>query len=96
MTATGYYAQFIGQPISYITTGNNAVITSYGAHNLVDGTPVLIQYALGITNLNGNVYPVKVLGPDTFQINATTVGTYAGFGTYSIASMANHHLSEET
>lgn len=90
MTATGYFAQFVGQPISHITTGNNAVITTYGAHNLVDGDPVLIQYAKGITNLNGNVYPIKVLGPDTFQIPATSVGAYAGFGTYSIAYMANH------
>jgi hypothetical protein len=90
-----YFGQQFGYRIQNITTGNNAVITTYGAHNLVNGTPILIQYAKGITNLNGNVYPIIVTGPDTFKIPATTVGTYQGFGTYSIASMANHFLSEE-
>lgn len=94
MTSTGYIAQYFGERILNITTGQNAIITSYGAHNLVEGTPILIQYAKGITNLNGNVYPIKILGPDTFQIPETTIGTYAGEGTYSLAFMANHYLFE--
>lgn len=89
-----YYAQIFGYPIQNITTGNNAIITTYGAHNLVNGASILIQYAKGITNLNGNVYPITVTGPDTFKIPATTLGSYEGFGTYSISTMANHFLSE--
>lgn len=95
MTSTGYIAQFFGERILSIIPGYTTTIYSYGAHNLVNGTPVLIQYAKGITSLNGNVYPLTVLGSDSFSLPVMTSGTYTGEGTYSIASMANHFLSEE-
>jgi hypothetical protein len=89
--APAYTAAMIGEPIVNITTGPNPIISTQGAHNLFDGTMVLIQFCKGITNLNGNVYLITVLQPGQFTIPAVAIGTYAGNGTYSPIGTANHY-----
>lgn len=86
-----YFAQQFGERIVFMTSGDNPIIDTDGTHNMLDGTKVLIQYCQGITNLNGNVYSITSLGPSQFTINAVAVGSYTGFGTYSIIGTANHY-----
>jgi hypothetical protein len=97
MTATGYLAQYFGErliDIEHQAGTNFSVVSTLGAHNLVDGTPVLIQYVEGISNVNGLVFKMKGIGPSTFTIPLIPVGSYIRGGTYFDANMANHYIPE--
>lgn len=95
MTATGYFAQYLGSRIIDITQeeGENvAHISTFGAHNQFDDTPLLFQYVEGITNINGEVFKIKVTGPSSFTIPLILDGSYVRGGTYFNAYMANHYI----
>lgn len=97
MTATGYLAQYFGERLINIDhpVGTNfSEISTLGAHNLVDDTPLLIQYVEGISNINGLVFRIKVTGPSTFTIPLIPIGSYVRGGTYFNAYMANHYIPE--
>jgi len=65
--------------IASITTETSAVVTTLdeARHGLEDGDVVSFNEVLGMQEINGKEFPVKVLGPYTFSIGDTT-----GFGQY--------------
>lgn len=95
MTATGYFAQYFGSRIIDISQNegeNVAHISTFGAHNQVNGTQLLFQYVEGISNINGLVFPIIVTGPASFSIPLILQGTYIKGGTYFNEYMANHYI----
>ena len=97
MTSPAYVAIFFGEKILHIeqeTGSNQAIIYTNGAHNLIDGTEVLIKYVEGVSNINDNLYPITTIGPSKFSIPIVLQGTYTGGGTYAISYLANNFLTE--
>ena len=60
--------------IASITTETSAVVTTLdeARHGLEDGDVVSFNEVLGMQEINGKEFPVKVLGPYTFSIGDTT------------------------
>ena len=97
MVSPAYFAQFFGERIVNITQtagDNRAFIHTFGAHNLVDGTEVLIKYVVGISNINDLVFPITSVGPSMFTIPLKLNGAYVRDGTYQIASLAYNYLPQ--
>jgi hypothetical protein len=86
-------SQYI-KAITITGSGLSLIVTiTSPSHNLNDGDYILIQNALGMTNLNGVIFSISVTEslPDTFTLFLTVAqqtvtppsGTYLGGGTYS-------------
>lgn len=74
--------------ITGITQANPAVVTAT-AHNLRDGDFVTISGVVGMTQVNGNTYQIKVTAANTFQlvgINSTGFTAYSSGGTAARAA----------
>ena len=68
--------------VTGITNAATAVVTTGMNHGLTSGTIVWINFATGITGINGVGSAATVLSPTTFSIpiNTTNSGTYTGGG----------------
>jgi hypothetical protein len=68
--------------IANVTKANPGVVTTREAHGLSTGDTVTISGVGGMTELNGNTYPVTVISTTTFSIgtNTTGYGTYLALG----------------
>ena len=65
--------------IASITSETSAVVTTLdeARHGLEDGDVVTFSEVVGMNDINGKEFPVKVLGPYTFSIGDTTaLGQY--------------------
>jgi len=76
------------QQITNITEAGGVVTVTSIDHNLETGDFVHIHNAVGITELNDNIYKVKRITKDTFTIDESpaVTGTYSGSGTISLVS----------
>lgn len=92
-STTEEQSQYI-KAISINGSGLNTIVTITSPnHNLNDGDYIVIQNALGMTNMNDVIFSISVTEslPDTFnlfltvpqQTTAIPSGTYLGGGTYS-------------
>jgi len=80
--------------ISNITKGAIARVTTSSNHNLLAGHQVLIKGVSGMTQVNDNIYYIKVISNTSFEIftdealeqpvNSSTFGDYGGSGTMSL------------
>ena len=73
--------------ISGATKANPVVITTTADHNLRDGSKIVIDSVVGMTNLNGNTYYSKSVSDTTFQLYSdealTTTVDGSAYGTYT-------------
>jgi len=59
---------FLQKPISNITQGTIARVTSSVAHGLVNGNQVIIKSVSGMTQVNENIYYVRVVNTNSFEL----------------------------
>ena len=59
---------YLQRPISNITQAAIARVTTSVSHNLVSGNQVIIKNVSGMTQVNENVYYVRVVSPNQFEL----------------------------
>jgi hypothetical protein len=90
---TGYVQAISSSTSATITAATQAdpvVITATG-HEIKDGDAVSIADIVGMTDLNGNTYYVKVVDADSFSLHDSVGNTIdgTGFGVYSSGGTAS-------
>lgn len=97
---------FVGN-ITAVATGTSTVIT-VANHNLSTGTQIIINCVVGTTQLNGNVFQIKPLTVNTFQlypitdpnfiypINSTGYSTYVSSGTVNTVILSASNIAMGT
>lgn len=97
---------FVGN-ITAVATGTSTVIT-VANHNLSTGTQIIINRVVGTTQLNGNVFQIKPLTVNTFQlypitdpnfiypINSTGYSTYVSSGTVNTVILSASNIAMGT
>lgn len=79
-----YLTGFLGTAVSIsgITNANPGVVTA-NSHGLVDGNKIVIDYVVGMTQVNGHVFTVDVSDSNTFSLlgeNTSSYNTYSSGG----------------
>ena len=90
--ATGYVQAIssgTSATISAATQADPVVITATG-HEIKDGDAVTIAGVVGMTELNGNTYYVKVVDANTLSLHSSTGATIdgSGYGSYTSGGTA--------
>lgn len=88
---TGYHANSPSASISAVTKASPAVVTST-AHGLDDGAVIRINGALGMTELNGEVFIIDKVDANSYKLlgtDSTGYGTYTSGGRVDVASFSS-------
>lgn len=90
MTISSWYP--VAATIANITNASPGVVTTTGNHGYLDGLYVRLNISgFGMSQVNGNVYLIKVLSPTTFSIgiDTTSFEPFVPTSSNSISAITN-------